>query len=31
MSHNRGYVPLSVAVKHRTEIRYMEDDENDEY
>jgi len=31
VNNSRGYVPLSVAVKHRTEIRYMEDDENDKY
>jgi metal-responsive CopG/Arc/MetJ family transcriptional regulator len=31
VNNSRGYIPLSVAVKNRTEIRYMEDDEDDEY
>lgn len=27
----RGYVPLSVAVKHRTDIHYMEDKDDEDY
>jgi hypothetical protein len=31
VNNSRGYVPLSVAVKHRTDIRYMEDKDDEDY
>lgn len=31
VNNSRGYVPLSVAVKHRTEIHYMEDKDDEDY
>jgi metal-responsive CopG/Arc/MetJ family transcriptional regulator len=30
VNNSRGYVPLSVAVKHRTDIRYMEDKDDED-
>ena len=31
VNSSRGYVPLSEAVKNRTEIRYMEENDDENY